>query len=109
MYLNLDLLYNIDKYIYPLFYYKFKYGYDLTEIYSPMTKKSVYKNIQDIIYSDFITKKYKGSSLLGIFDDTHYIFTENLLNYDGFIYNKCKPFKLSKKDLHFLKSNTRIN
>ena len=27
----------------------------------------------------------------------------------SFIFNKCKPFKLTKEDLKFLKSNTRIN
>ena len=105
MYLNLDLLYNVDNYIYPLFYYRVKYGCD--EIYSPMTKKSIYKSDYNIYY-DFITKKYKYKGVSS-FDDTHYIFTENTLNHNGSIYNKCYPFKLSKKDLYFLKSNTRIN
>ena len=105
MYLNLDLLYNVNNYLYPLFYYKNKYVH---VVYSPMTKKSVFKNNQDsITYLDFITKKYGNSG--SSFDTTICIFTENTLNHNGFIYNKCKPFKLESEDLYFLKSNTRIN
>ena len=110
MYLNLDLLYNIDKYLYPLFYYKIIHWGHL--VYSPMIKKSVYKN-NHIIYSDYITKKYneyKEVSLVSTFDDTGYIFTENTINFDGrFTFIKYKPFKINKTDLIFLKSNTRIN
>ena len=110
MYLNLDLLYNTYNYIYPLFYYKDNYDYG-RQVYSPMIKKSVYKNAYGITYSDYITKKYKYKvvSLVCTFDDTGYIFTENTLNHNGFICNKCKPFKLESEDLYFIKSNTRIN
>ena len=109
MYLNLDLIYNVNNYLYPLFYYKIKHREFL--VYSPMTKKSVYKNACGIIYHDFITKKYneyKGVSLVCTFDDTGYIFTENTLNFNDFIFNKCKSFRVRKEDLYFLKSNTRI-
>ena len=108
MYLNLDLLYNTYNYIYPLFYYKDNYDYG-RQVYSPMIKKSVYKNACGITYSDYITKKYKYKGV-SFFDDTGYIFTENTINFNvSFIFNKCKPFKLTKEDLYFLKSNTRIN
>ena len=111
MYLNLDLLYNTYNYIYPLFYYKYCNNDSECEVYSPITKKSVYINSYFIAFwYDFITKKYKSGSFVGIFDYTHDIYTENTINFNGsFILKKCKPFKLNKKDLYFLKSNTRIN
>ena len=111
MYLNLDLLYNVNKYLYPLFYYGDKYG--KREVYCPITKKSINIHINDIIhtfYYDFITKNSKYNNRKISF--TEYcktrIFTENTLNRNGYIYNKCNPVKLTKKELHFLKSNTRI-
>ena len=108
MYLNLDLLYNVDNYLFPLFYYKFEYDYG-RQVYSPMTKKFVFKDNQDsITYFDFITKKY-GNSGSSFNYKIIFIFTENRLNHNGYVFNKCKPFKLNKKDLYFLKSNTRIN
>ena len=107
MYLNLDLLYNVNNYLFPLFYYRDDYGN--FKIYSPMTKKSVYEIEFCNVYFDYITKKYEYLVKIFDFDDTGYIFTENTLNKGGYIYNKCKSFKLTKEDLHFLKSNTRIN
>ena len=91
MYLNLDLLYNVNKYLYPLFYYKNAYwgGYC---IYSSMTKKFI---IGKYIYYDV--------------NSINYIFTENRLIHNGFIFNKCKPFNLTKKEIVFLKNNIRIN
>ena len=106
MYLNLDLLYNVNNYLFPLFYYKDNYGN--FEIYSPMTKKSIFTSYYNIYY-DFITKKYEYLSKIFDFDVTNYIFTENILNYRDSILKKCKPFKLESEDLYFLKSNTRIN
>ena len=108
MYLNLDLLYNTYNYLFPLFYYQY-YSDDLYEIYSPMTKKSVYKNCDYVIYFDFITKKYEYLAKIFDFDDTDFISTENTLMYYDSILEKCKPFKLNKEYLYFLKSNTRIN
>ena len=117
MYLNLDLLYNVNNYLYPLFYYKYEYISDtfIYGVYSPMTKKSIFKNkllnlksYDDLpIYYDYITKKY--GNLGSTFNETYHIFTENTLNYYNCIYNKCKPFKLNSEELYFLKSNTRIN
>ena len=109
MYLNLDLLYNTYDYLYPLFYYKNpRWGYI---IYSPITKKFVYENACQNTHYDFNTKKHKDLFLVKIFDfdDTEYIITENIINLSGSIYNKCKSFKLTKENIFFLKSNTRIN
>ena len=109
MYLNLDLIYNVNNYLYPLFYYKYCNNDPECEVYSPMTKKSVYKNCDYVIYYDFITKKYEYLAKIFDFDDTDCIFTENTLKYYDSILEKCKPFKLNKEYLYFLKSNTRIN
>ena len=109
MYLNLDLLYNVNKYLYPLFYYE--YNYEKREIYSPMTKKSINKyvfNWTTYLFIDYITKNFKYNNRNISFTETR-IFTENTFIRNGNIYNKCDPFKLTKKELHFLKSNTRIN
>ena len=106
MYLNLDLLYNVDKYFYPLFYYK----YINFEVYCPITKKSVYISPCYSICYDFITKKRNWQSDKNIdFNDTKHIITENTITWKNIIYKKCKPFKLNSEDLYFLKSNTRIN
>ena len=106
MYLNLDLLYNTYKYLYPLFYYGDNYGG--REIYSPMTKKSITKSLNWTTCYDYITKKLNDDGRKSRFILTR-IFTENTLNIDGFIFDKCDPFKLNFEDLYFLKSNTRIN
>ena len=87
MYLNLDLLYNTYNYLFPLFYYQ--HYSNLYEIYSPMTKKSVYKNsLEDISY--------------------YYSITETEFNMSGIKFIRCKPFKLDKLSFEYLKSNKRI-
>ena len=96
-YLNLDLLYNIDTYLYPLFYYKCS---DRSEVYSPMTLKSIANFNHDTFYFDHITINY------------HYIctFTEEYTINNGHKYSsRCEPFKLSKEQILFLKSNKRLN
>ena len=112
MYLNLDLLYNIDNYLFPLFYYQ-SCGYKSSyKVYSPMTKKFVYINRCYGIYYDLITKQKCLKEILYkriIFDDTKYIFTENTIIHITSFYNKCNPFKLNSEDLYFLKNNIRIN
>ena len=106
MYFNLDLLYNTYKYFYPLFYYEDNYGG--REVYSPMTKKSITKSLNWTTYFDYITKKLNNDGRKSRFIQTR-IHSENTLNIDGFIFDKCDPFKLNSEDLYFLKSNTRIN
>ena len=97
MYLNLDLLYNTYNYLFPLFYYQ--YYSDLYEIYSPMTKKSVYKDsLDDISYFDYITDNLA----------LDYSITETEFNMSGIKFIRCKPFKLDKLSLEYLKSNKRI-
>ena len=109
MYLNLDLLYNIDKYLFPLFYYTYEccdnsYVY---AVYTPTTKKAVFKNEVYIAYSDYMTKKYE--ELGKIFYSTNHKITENIFIQCGYIFKKCEPFELDKKDFFYLKNNTRIN
>ena len=110
MYLNLDLLYNIDTYLYPLFYYM---GESVFEVYSPMTKKGVYIEDWIITYFDYISRKYYENQNDTITIRTIYNkfnFTESHVLWDGeIILDKCIPFKLKKQDILFLKSNKRIN
>ena len=109
MYLNLDLLYNIYDYLYPLFYYNHYYYKIDNIVYSPMTKKFLFKYPSHSIYYDFITKKRCCLKPKRIGFYSNYIFTENTFNRNGVINNKCKPFKLNSEDLYFLKSNIKIN
>ena len=115
MYLNLDLLYNIDKYLFPLFYYsKENYGYyGHYEVYSPMTFKSIFVNVN---YNWFSLYDYKNSltscseKVIMKFYMQNCTFTENIFYYEKKVYmEKCKPFKLNPENLYFLKSNIRIN
>ena len=109
MYLNLDLLYNVNDYLYPLFYYKQKYG---RKVYCPITKKSIVNHDDTIIYYDYITFNYhfiENNIIFNFPNDIYYFTQENsliLTNIDGY---KCDPFYLDKDKLEFLKSNTRIN
>ena len=113
MYLNLDLLYNVDNYLFPLFYYNgCNYNYKSSnKVYSPITKKCIFNSV----YYDFITKKMQNGYFIFDFDDTKHIITENTITWintitwKNIIYNKCNPFKLNSEDLYFLKNNTRIN
>ena len=114
MYLNLDLLYNIDNYLFPLFYYKCKHFQHEKEVYSPMTFKSVFVNYN---YNYFSLYDYKNSRIsssnykdIKKFFAYNCTFTENVFYYEKKVYmKKCKPFKLNSENLHFLKSNIRIN
>jgi len=87
--MNLNLLYNIYDYLYPLFYYSWDINCDL-EIYSPVTKKSICKS------------KYKNK---------YYILRYNYRNintdcmyFSPFKISKCSQFKISKEDIKFLKT-----
>ena len=103
MYLNLDLLYNVDMYLLPLFYYKKSifYRYEIF-VYCPITKKSVYQyNNYNYNYNDHITNlcKWKNNTIGSFYYDIDCI-SES--------YTKCKPFFLEKKYIEYLKSNERI-
>ena len=102
MYLNLDLLYNVDMYL--LFYYKNDSCPYTFFIYSPVYKKSVYKsnyNHEYYYYCDHITNLYKRRNTINSFYyDINDILSES--------YTKCKPFFLEKKYIEYLKSNERI-
>ena len=105
MYLNLDLLYNVDIYLFPLFYYRNKSFFNkIFRVYSPMTKKSMYIEIDfdcKYIYCDHITFVYKNKNIKRLFDYDINIYLAEL-------YTKCKPFFLEKKYIEYLKSNKRI-
>ena len=112
MYLNLDLLYNTYKYLYPLFYYGDNYG--KREVYSPMTFKSVLVNFSDNYFSltlyDYKSAFSRKNNVIEEFFAYNCTFTENVFYFDKEVYmEKCKPFlELDPENLYFLKSNTRI-
>ena len=108
MYLNLDLLYNVEIYLFPLFYYKDYYSYI---VYSPITKKST----SGIFFRDYITLNFKWNTSyepkepqVFPFKKENYIVTEIEFIRYGSKDIRCDPFKISKKEIDFLKSNTRI-
>ena len=118
-YLNLNLLYVVDQFLFPLFYYKNKVCtevYSPTAVYSPITLKSVFDcNWSEHINHLTLTKKYYNFIFKGI-----HIFDKNSINvteknffktdFTGtYIMDKSEPFKLSKETKAFLKSNIRIN
>ena len=110
MYLNLDLLYNINDYFFPLFYYKSRYT---KEVYCPITKKSIlFYYVNEITglglykkrttnYYDYITLKLKN------YDNKIYSFDNCQFTEKTTI--SCNPFYLDKKYLDFLTNNIRIN
>ena len=94
MYLNLDLLYNVEIYLFPLFYYKSDYS---RMIYSPITKKSA----TSIYYYDHITLNFCWESPEPIaFLKKDFIITETEFIRYSFKYIRCDPFKISKKELN---------
>lgn len=100
MYLNLDLLYNVNKYIFVLFYYRTTH-FNHRIVYSPMTKKSIYFGFETD-YLDYSTLNLKCKRGTFGFSETE---TEFKFKFNEY---RCKPFLFSKKDLNFLKSNKRI-
>ena len=109
MYLNLDLLYNTYKYLFPLFYYGDGCNYYV--VYSSMTKKSIYINYPFIkYYCDFITFKIQSyNNENSIYNMPPFTITEEYIQISEKSIYKVKPFKLDKETTSFLKSNTRIN
>ena len=109
LYLNLNLIYNIFHYLFPLFYYKHKNK--KYEVYSPFTKKSIYffGNHDNSLcyYYDYITFKYnlQGQEMPLDFSYTSFMFREENFFSSQF---KCRPFKLTKENTDFLQSNIRI-
>ena len=82
MYLNLDLLYNVNDFLFPLFYYiRSSNDIIIKTVYSPITKKII---------------SYQ-SNLKFCFINIFYI---DKINID--IIYKTTPFKISKWDLEFL-------
>ena len=89
LYLNLDLLYIIETYIFPLFYYEYKYD-DKSDyfIYSPITHKSI------CIYYSFNKREYRT--------DLHKHWVP-FYNEDYLHYKPCIKIKLEKKFIDFVK------
>ena len=110
-YLNLDLLYNVNNYLYPLFYYEYKDKND-REVYCPITKKSIVYHDNILTCYDYITFNFHfiEKNIISNFPNDIYHFTqENSLMVTNIHGYKCDPFYLDKDKLEFLKSNTRIN
>ena len=104
MYLNLDLLYNVDIYLFPLFYYNINSIHSQSFVYCPITKKSAYQYNNynyDYIYYDHITNlcKCKNNKTGSFYYDIDFITR---------YYTKCKPIFLDKEHIKYLKSNKRI-
>ena len=111
MYLNLDLLHVVDNYTFPLFYYKNVTG---SEVYSPMTLKSVWVAYFSPYYPyffDYKTLNWMANNIKSNSIDFEGLkFREKGLYLDENINSfRCEPFKLSKEAKKFLKSNKRIN
>ena len=116
MYLNLDLLYNVEIYFFPLFYYK--HGYSSFVIYSPITKKSVECGNccnDHFIYCDYISCKSFlkttgfNNGKMESFKKEDYSITEIEYIFFNIKYSKCNLIKLKKEELEYLKSNIRVN
>ena len=114
MYINLDILENINKYMFPLFCYKNKTG--IRVIYCATTQKFFKKRV----YSRF---SYLEDSITNIIipgnsETIGTIITEKTFNYNFSLlhdeetlkpYIRCNiGFKISQENLDFLKSNKRI-
>ena len=114
LYLNLDLLENVKKYLFPLFYYEYTCVFNGKEIYCSITKKSVYfdnhnKNV--INYYDYQNnfKKTINNIYICIQQKPYTKFTENNI-FINKIPNalKTKPFKISQKHLNYLRNSKRL-
>jgi len=103
---NLDLLENINRYLFPLFYYSNEDSREY-EIYFPSTLKSVYFDLNFILFHDHLTKKelYRRN----LEKNNKYSFTQKF-SYIGTFKDlkRCNPFKISKKYLKFLNNKTRL-
>ena len=109
MYLNLDLIYNIFHYLFPLFYYKHKDK--KYKVYSPFTKKGIcFDCDNDCCYFDYITLKYnlQGQETSADFSFISFKVTEEFFLWQVKKFFKCTPFKLTKEKIDFLQSNIRI-
>jgi len=110
VYLNLDLLENVNKYLYLLFYYGFSNCSESREIYCSRTFKSVRIYYKFITYFDNLNKTYKVYGDCLVFKQ--YIkcrYTKNNSYYDGIIRSsKIQPFKISQEHLNYLRSSERL-
>ena len=110
LYLNLDLLYNVNQFLFPLFYYS---ANRIRVIYSPMTLKSVCIEEKDVVrFFDYITQKIKMNNHTGPLE-VKMEFTEETLEWSGIFFledvtlNRTEPFKFKKES--FLKSKINLN
>ena len=98
MYLNLDLLYNTYKYLFPLFYYKRKYdNVSECEVYSPMTKKTVFFLNSCSYYIDNTNHKNIYSKIY---------FTKEYIYWFDNKYYQTSPFKINKEVTSYLKNKS---
>ena len=108
MYINLDLLYNVDNYLFPLFYNP----ESEFEVYSPMTNKGIF--IWGYLYLEKGLVLYYDYKTNVCLDDKSKTYIKKTINFNEKSFKKFNPcksyksYKLSKKDINFLKSNTRL-
>ena len=119
MYLNLDLLYNVDKYLFPLFYYGFLTLDSVGEVYCPVSKKSIYFDFDSfnkrILLYDLITCNFiDENSIIHHFDE-EFEYTQEKVKFGPFtLYkytNKQSEIKsnINTGKFEFLYNNKRLN
>ena len=102
MYLNLDLLYVLDAFTFPLFYYS---NGSCFEVYCPINLKSVkFGSSGYTFYCDFITSKMKSDDRIFEFESNRMYSVHNA----RYFLKSCNLFKIKEKEYLFLKSNKRI-
>ena len=127
LYLNLDLLENVNEYLYPLFYYSTFYTDCLVcncdpgciscesiytfEVYSPVTLKSILCCDGNEQYYDYKNEiKIEGNNLNDDIISKLHKFTKEFSFYDKRIHStRTDPFELPKGYLYFLKSKKKFN
>ena len=114
LYLNLDLLENVNGYFYPLFYYCFNNcfnNYAYKEIYCSRTLKSVRIDEDGcIIYFDNLNETYRNYQDFWVWKQCiRREYTKNYSYFDGMISSfSIKPFKIDQEHLNYLRSSERI-
>lgn len=108
VYLNSNLLENVNNYLYPLFYYC-RNNSKLKRIYCPATLKLVDIDpfYNSITYLDYLNGTWRNSRRKWIYSKnfTHK-YTEKYMYSDGISVGfLIKPFKISQENLNFLKNS----
>lgn len=114
LYLNLDLLENINRYLFPLFFYKWNNvcNYNWNIIYSPMVQKFIFNKNSQYYISDILTEKCIDTDINILFKiSVTWLKNKNCFNYGHYSFVRHKVFISKKTALHiskYLKNNKRI-